>query len=91
MAATRFRKEVPAVHMRDHAAYIRKKKGEKPKSPNADEYAVRAAMGPHTTSSRASAERIQGKVAELRGRVVPVDTIHKHLKSIRREKKRGTL
>jgi hypothetical protein len=70
MAATRFRKEVPPIHMKnDLSAHARKKRAEKPKPPNATEAAVRAAMGARTPislgariASRARSIRSQGEM-----------------------------
>jgi hypothetical protein len=90
-AATRFRKEVPVVHMKDNAANARKKKQEGPRTPSATEAAVRAVMNPKTKSSLASAKQIKPKVDEAAGRDVPVNTIHSCLKKINLAKKRGTL
>ena len=86
-AATRFRKEVPRVHMEDKAAYMRKKKGETPRPPNAIEAAVRAAMDSRTSISLGGARLIKGKVDKIVGKDVPANTIFMKLKKINRAKK----
>jgi hypothetical protein len=93
MAATRFRKEVPPIHMKnDHPAHARKKRAERPKPPNATEAAVRAAMGARTTISLGGAHLIKGKVDKIAGRDVPANTIFAKLKLINKAvKKEGTL
>jgi hypothetical protein len=87
MAATRFRKEVPAVHMRDNMANAQKA----PRKENKTAVAVRAAMTDKTTASRKSASLIKDKVDRAVDKDVPLDTIFYHMKKIRCEKKLSSL